>query len=376
MEYLGITYAMKNIPELDPGFIPFGLWADAYRKDAQQPIAIAVEREEGNISVRKTVIHGTAAMAEADYRYLERYVKFLLWSVGGFRVRICGCSNLAKRLQADYTPGGKRDFDCTFVAQLYERPLEILDLPLEDCPEANEQAVPMGGHMDGCRIGFDAGGSDRKVSAVIDGECVYSEEVVWFPKLNPDPNYQYNEILTADSWGSRTVDESEAQALSALLVTPQGKAAQIPGPQIAVADAEGQIRSEGQYMILRRYPHPYGMNHHPKQTTKQHCQEHLRRSQKQPCRRHQLYIAAAHAAAFGYQKGNVENTADQYRTQQVNPPIVQIRYQPHSPEKCDKYVDSHRNLISSKINYAQRQQCGYKKAINNTIYIHPFDCND
>ena len=55
----------------------------------------------------------------------------------------------------------------------------------------------MGGHLDGCRIGFDAGGSDRKVSAVINGECVYSEEVVWFPKLNPDPSYQYNEILTA-----------------------------------------------------------------------------------------------------------------------------------------------------------------------------------
>ena len=53
----------------------------------------------------------------------------------------------------------------------------------------------MGGHLDGCRIGFDAGGSDRKVSAVIDGECVYSEEVVWHPKTNPDPTYQYEGIL-------------------------------------------------------------------------------------------------------------------------------------------------------------------------------------
>ena len=51
--------------------------------------------------------------------------------------------------------------------------------------------------MNGCRIGFDAGGSDRKVSAVIDGKCVYSEEVIWYPKLHEDPEYQYNEILTA-----------------------------------------------------------------------------------------------------------------------------------------------------------------------------------
>ena len=49
--------------------------------------------------------------------------------------------------------------------------------------------------MDGCRIGFDAGGSDRKVSAVIDGECVYSEEVVWHPKTQADPQYQFEGIL-------------------------------------------------------------------------------------------------------------------------------------------------------------------------------------
>ena len=55
----------------------------------------------------------------------------------------------------------------------------------------------MGGNMDGCRIGFDAGGSDRKVSAVIDGECVYSEEVIWFPKLQEDPDYHFGHIVEA-----------------------------------------------------------------------------------------------------------------------------------------------------------------------------------
>ena len=197
MQYLGIEYQMKHPPKLDPGFIPFGVWRQAYLKGAEKPIAIALERDKGRVSVHRTFIHGTPEMAEADYRYVERYVKFLLWSTGGFRVSICGCSELAQRLQKAYTPEGERHFDFTFVNQLYERDLEILDLPLESCPAANEIAEPMGGHLDGCRIGFDAGGSDRKVSAVIDGECVYSEEVVWFPKLNPDPTYQYNEILTA-----------------------------------------------------------------------------------------------------------------------------------------------------------------------------------
>lgn len=195
MQYLGIQYDHKHIPALDPEFIPFGIWAKAYRKGAQQPIAIAVERNGGHISVRNTCIHGTPDMAEADYRYVERYVKFLLWSIGGFRVYICGSSPIAQRLQSDYTAAGARAFDCDFFQKLYECPLEIVDLPLEQCPAANECPQPIGGHLDGCRIGFDAGGSDRKVSAVIDGECVYSEEVVWHPKKNPDPSYQYEGIL-------------------------------------------------------------------------------------------------------------------------------------------------------------------------------------
>ncbi len=197
MQYLGIEFQMKHTPKLDPQFIPFGVWRAAYLKDAKMPIAIAVERDKGRISVHRTCIHGTPEMKEADYRDVERYVKFLLWSTGGFRVSVCGCSELAQRLQKAYTPQGERHFDFTFVGQLYERDLEILDLPLSQCPAANEVAQPMGGNMDGCRIGFDAGGSDRKVSAVIDGECVYSEEVVWFPKLQEDPDYHFGHIVEA-----------------------------------------------------------------------------------------------------------------------------------------------------------------------------------
>ena len=195
MQYLGISFDMKHIPELDPGFIPFGVWATEYEKTATVPVAIAVERDKGQVSVRRTKIHGTAEMRDADYRYLERYVKFLLWSIGGFKVSICGCSEIAERIQAAYSFDGQRAFDCDFFQKLYERPLEILDLPLECCPASNESPRPIGGHTDGCRIGFDAGGSDRKVSAVIDGQVVYSEEVVWHPKKNPDPSYQYEGIL-------------------------------------------------------------------------------------------------------------------------------------------------------------------------------------
>ncbi len=195
MQYLNVNYDQKHIPALDPGYIPFGIWANAYLKDAKKPIAIALERNDNQVSVRHTFIHGTPEMADADYRFVERTVKFLLWAIGGFRVTICGAPEITEKLRAEYRKDGSRDFDFNFFKLLYERDLEFVDAPLDQCPKSNEIPKPIGGHLDGCRIGFDAGGSDRKVSAVIDGECVYSEEVVWHPKKNPDPTYQYEGIL-------------------------------------------------------------------------------------------------------------------------------------------------------------------------------------
>ncbi len=197
MKYLGIDYSVRNLPELDPEFIPFGVWIDAYEKEAEKPITIAIERDKGKISVHHTKIRGTADSAEADYRYVERYVKFLLWSIGGFRIYLCGDSTLAKRLQKAYTLQGERAFDVQFMQDVYEVPFEVVDCAPEDCPKANEASVSIGGHMEGCRIGFDAGGSDRKVSAVIDGKTVYSEEVVWHPKTESDPQYHFDGIVAA-----------------------------------------------------------------------------------------------------------------------------------------------------------------------------------
>ena len=70
MNYLGITYDVKNLPKLEPEFIPFGPWMDAFLQDATQEVKVAVERNEVKISVWKTCILGTQELAEADYRYL------------------------------------------------------------------------------------------------------------------------------------------------------------------------------------------------------------------------------------------------------------------------------------------------------------------
>ena len=196
MNYLGIDYSVKNMPALDPGFIPFGVWAKAYLKEADHPFKIAVERDHGKITVYETRLRGEA-FAAANIRFAERLVKMLLWSAGGFRIYLQGDDTIAVQIRDAYRPGGAREFDAGFEFDMFERPLEVIICSEDDFPTANEQPIHVGGHTNGCRIGFDAGGSDRKVSAVIDGEPVFSEEVVWFPKTTADPDYHYEGIVSA-----------------------------------------------------------------------------------------------------------------------------------------------------------------------------------
>ncbi|MER2151344.1 MAG: ROK family protein [Candidatus Limivicinus sp.] len=196
MNYLGVSFDYKNKPLLDESFLPFGVWAKAFLQGADRPVRVALEREKGRVSVFSSFLRGEE-YSDANLRYLERYVKFLLWSVGGWKVTICGCEETAEKLKDIYRRGGARDFDAGFAYDIFERELEIVTCSEKDFPAASEQARAIGGHLGGCRIGFDAGGSDRKVSAVIDGVSVYSEEVVWFPKQSADPTYQYNGIVEA-----------------------------------------------------------------------------------------------------------------------------------------------------------------------------------
>ena len=199
MNAYGLEVSVKNLPVLDTGFIPMAAFCRDFEKSAQngKEIAVAVERNQGQTAVRRFKIHGTAEMAKADAIYVDRTVKMLLWAYGGFKVMICGDDDVAAIIKAAYAAGGSREFDSNFMSRVYERPFEVVALPLAETPKAYSLSQSAGRNLDGCRIGFDAGGSDRKVSAVIDGVSVYSEEVVWFPKTNSDPDYHFNGIREA-----------------------------------------------------------------------------------------------------------------------------------------------------------------------------------
>ena len=194
MKHLGIEISLKNAPVLDPQFIPMGLFNKAFLQTAKQPISLAVERENSQVATVHTYIHGTAEMAAADTYYVDRLVKSILWMKGGFKVFVTD-KTICDYLQGAYCIGGSRQFDAEFMAKVYEQPFQVVLCDTVPAEKGASQAI--GRHLAGCRIGFDAGGSDRKVSAVIDGESVYSEEVVWFPKTNSDPDYHYDGIVAA-----------------------------------------------------------------------------------------------------------------------------------------------------------------------------------
>ena len=195
MEHLGISFSVKNSPPLDPGFMPLQRFNEAFLKDAAKPVGIAVERANGEMAAVETFIHGTDALREADHYYIDRLVKTMLWMKGGYRIYVRGDEDTAAFLRSIYCSGGKQEFDWDYMAHVFEQPFEIVSV--DKLPAAKDAPKAIGGHTDGCRIGFDAGGSDRKVSAVINGEAVYSEEVVWFPKTNSDPEYHYEGIVAA-----------------------------------------------------------------------------------------------------------------------------------------------------------------------------------
>ena len=186
---------LKHTPKLDPQFMPLSVLFRDAKNSPSKEITIALERNRGLISVFTTCIPDVDF--ETRFSLCERLVKTLLWLKGGFKIYFAGDDEVGNALTKEYSNGGPRDFDFNYMAGIYRSKFEVIVCSKDEIPAEKEDPSSVGRNLDGCRIGFDAGGSDRKVSAVIDGKAVYSEEVVWFPKLNSDPNYHYQGILEA-----------------------------------------------------------------------------------------------------------------------------------------------------------------------------------
>ncbi|MFA6611854.1 MAG: ROK family protein [Bacilli bacterium] len=192
---------MKYIPSLDRNFMPMILEIRKFqalvaKAPQKQEVTFCLERNHGyNYFYHiDTFVDGTGH-DEENFLMMERIIKSLIWIVGGYKIYVSGSKRIYEQLQKAYCIGGLREFDATFMSEVYEQPFTVFYVDIKDLPAPNEESVSLNRDLKGCRIGFDAGGSDRKVSAVVDGEVLFSEETVWYPKITADPEYHYQGIL-------------------------------------------------------------------------------------------------------------------------------------------------------------------------------------
>jgi hypothetical protein len=191
------------VPPLHETFTPAALVNRNFRAHARKtgqavPLVIGVERGDHSFSVYRTeCLDERSESAALNLPYAERIVKFLLWQKGGWRVVVGGPASIGEHIRRVYAAGAARAFDADFMGGVYEHSFTV-DITTADKVRAEEEGtMRLGGHLEGCRIGFDLGASDRKVAAVKDGEAVYTEEVVWDPRNATDPAYHFNEINAA-----------------------------------------------------------------------------------------------------------------------------------------------------------------------------------
>ena len=198
----GLMVEPKYRPALDPGFVPAELWNRAYEAWAASdpgstPLVVAVTRSDGTVFSHETrIAPHESENIPLNLEYVERIVKLLLWMKGGSGIVIAGQPELARAMSGLYSPEGARSFDCDLLGRrIFLEPMTVRSCDLDVVPEEKITAVSLGGNVDGCRIGFDLGGSDRKCAAVVDGEVVHSEEVEWNPYFESDPRYHFDGIM-------------------------------------------------------------------------------------------------------------------------------------------------------------------------------------
>jgi len=197
-----MTIQPKIKPVLDEGFVPAVLWRRAFNeKVAADPgahdVQIALSRLDGT-TYRNDVrlLSHEGENIALNLKYVERLIKFMLWAQGGCTIYIAGNDALAADLAEIYSETGARKFDWDIIGNgMFSQYIKVVATTADEIPEAKAVAEPIGRHLEGNRIGFDLGGSDRKCAAVIDGEVVFSTEIPWDPYFQEDPQYHYDGIL-------------------------------------------------------------------------------------------------------------------------------------------------------------------------------------
>ena len=159
-------------------------------------VSVAWEREEGKVFRYDLPVPKRLDPKAAKYvsHVVERIAKFALWAAGGWKLYLSGPDAVVKPVAKAYSKKGARAFDFDFFSSIYSRPVEAAVVPLKKMPEFTEKLRQVKTVADGCRIGFDLGASDFKISALRNGKVVFSKEFPWDPRNSADPEYHYSKL--------------------------------------------------------------------------------------------------------------------------------------------------------------------------------------
>src|SRR3954471_1272750 len=108
-------------PPLDEQFTPAILANRAFREAVKRarkpvPVQVALERADGSVSRHATeVLPDGHPAAETNFVFIERLLKFLLWSRGGCKIHFAGPAALFRKIEQHYQQSPTGRFDAAIM---------------------------------------------------------------------------------------------------------------------------------------------------------------------------------------------------------------------------------------------------------------------
>lgn len=187
---------------LDGGFMPLvSVWREFQQAaggcSEKVAFSLALAQPGGAVSRRDGYLFPAKhPRAGENPGHVERLVKFMLWAYGGRTIHFSGPKAVADELKRHYAETAAGRFDNELIGRkVYDGDLDVVHAAAGEVPAAYLPARRIGGQWNGCRIGFDLGGSDRKAAAVMDGKVLFTEEIGWQPYFEKNPDYHYQGIM-------------------------------------------------------------------------------------------------------------------------------------------------------------------------------------
>ena len=176
---------------IDKDFKPIYLVCEEMERGGNIPFSISVFRDDELLSTFKSKI---TKNFDESYTYFKQMFLTVFWIYGGNKVFIKGNEKYLLKILDSLLKDEEVKITLETMKEIFHSDV-LVTYSKAPLPKRTIKKVKLASSFKGNRIGFDAGGSDRKVSSVVDGKVIFEEETVWLPKENPDWHYHEKGII-------------------------------------------------------------------------------------------------------------------------------------------------------------------------------------